>query len=67
MIDIYKINHEQQIYLKELINTYIDLLSEVEKIEVNNENDKIYFYDNNITNENYMQLRNKIIELVCQE
>ena len=67
IINVYKINHKQQIYLKELINTYIDLLSEVEKIEINNENDKIYFYNNNITNENYMNLRNKIIELIYKE
>ena len=67
LIDVYKINHQQQVYLIELINTYIDLLFEVEKIEINDEYDKIYFYDNNVTNKNYMDLRNKIIELVYKE
>lgn len=67
LIDVYKINHKQQVYLIELINTYIDLLFEVEKIEINDKYDKIYFYDNNVTNENYMNLRNKIIQKIYQE
>lgn len=62
LIDVYKINHQQQVYLIELINTYIDLLFEVEKLEINNEYDKIYFYDNNLSNVQYMELRNKIIQ-----
>ena len=67
LIDTYKISHKEQIYLKEIVNIYINLLNEVSKITIKTEDDKIYFYDNNLSNVQYMELRNKIIQKIYQE
>lgn len=67
LIDTYKISHKEQIYLKEIVNIYINLLDEVSKITIKTEDDKIYFYDNNLSNVQYMELRNKIIQKIYQE